>query len=50
MVRSSSTRDPIRASLRNAGFTVAQIGGGPEYPRDSLSTNTPLRFFEARSS
>jgi hypothetical protein len=48
---SSSIASTILISLRNAGFTVKQIGGGPEFGRSSgVSTDTPLTFWEARSS
>lgn len=44
----SSARDGILKALSNAGFTVTQIGGGPEFPRGTLSTNTPLTFWQAQ--
>jgi hypothetical protein len=51
----SSTRDSILASLRSAGFVVKQIGGSGEFlgqcrGSSGVSTDTPLWFFEARSS
>jgi hypothetical protein len=51
----SSSRDSILASLRSAGFVVRQIGGSGEFLGQcvnarGVSTDTPLWFFEARSS
>jgi len=37
-------------ALANAGFQVAQWGGGPAYPRDGLSTTTPMQYWRAVSS
>ena len=51
----SRTRDSIVTSLRGAGFTVKSIGGSAEFlgqcvGSSGVSTDTPLWFFEARSS
>jgi hypothetical protein len=58
----SSASGPIITALRNAGFTVSQAAGSPEYPRYSsglsagslgpggtgISTGTPLLYWQAQ--
>jgi hypothetical protein len=54
----SSTRDSIILALRAAGFSIKQIGGGPEYVRGptfneigrKVSTDVPMTYWEGRSS